>query len=96
MDTNGEGPDRRVRKPGPFPAISYTGDGWAGASSASSTLTLVSPKSGTPSTTVQMGTGTTPFAPDEAGVWTIELAFGTSELVGHVRVVDSGTFLIVR
>lgn len=94
-DTNGEGPDRRVREPGPFPAIAYSGDNWLGGAAAESTLTLVSP-SGASTSYNLAGTGARAFHPRETGDWTVTLVSGSGTVSGTVTVVAAATVLIVR
>ena len=94
-DTNGEGPDRYVRKPGPFPAIAYSGDNWLGGAAAESTLTLVSP-SGSSTSFNLSGTGARAFDPPEAGDWIVTLVSGNGTMSGTVTVVAAATTIIMR
>ena len=95
LDTAGPGPDRRVRDPGPFPGIAFTGDGWARASAAASTLALTAPD-GTATSSALAGTGTVPFAPSVPGVWTAALSWGSTTLSASIEVLAVGTVMIVR
>ena len=95
LDLENEGPNRRGNRRDLWPDIAYTGDGWAFAADAASTLTLTPPEE-SPVATAKTGTGAVPFIPHKSGTWTVTLAYGSTVLTGEIKVCDSGMYIMVR
>ena len=94
-DSRFPGPDRKGFRRGPWPGVAYTGDGWAGSATTSSTLTFT-PPCGVATNEAHVGTGTVLFSPDKSGVWTIGLAYGSTSLVGTIVVTEKGFSMSIR
>ena len=94
LDTERSGPNRTAVK-GDTLSVAYSGDSWAGAASAASTLTFTSP-SGEAIMHSCMGTGTIPFQPAEYGVWTVILTAGETSLSALLRIKRLGMSICIR
>lgn len=97
LETAQPGPDRVMKSGLKFLPFAYTGDDWAFAPSATSTLAFTSP-SGVTTNVPCVGTGVlTPEFKLESGVWTVALSGdGVTPLTAHITIPDGGFFLIVR
>jgi hypothetical protein len=95
VDSKQDGPDRKTLRKEALP-IAYTGDNWARAAAAVSSLTLVSP-SGATATHNLAGTGARSFTLAEQGDWTVTLAMADgSTLTSTVTVNEAAFILVVR
>lgn len=96
VDSAEPGPNRTFdpQTDSPMP-IAYSGDGWLGSSSKSSTLTVVNPK-GAESVLRQTGWGVTPVQMRKGGIWTVTLASATGTETAEIDVVPSGLCIFVR
>lgn len=93
------------RRPGPnrvlgrlqeaLPIAYSSGDGWLRSASASSTVTVRSP-SGASSSSPFVGTGAMDFTPDEKGVYTVTLVYGSKSMVADIAFTGGGFLLFVR
>ena len=97
LETAQTGPDRVMKGALKFLPFAYTGDDWAFAPSAASTLAFTSP-SGVTTNVPCTGTGVmTPAFKLTSGVWTVALSGdGVTPLTAHITIPDGGFFLIVR
>ena len=97
LETAQPGPDRMMKSGLKFLPFAYTGDDWAFAPSAASTLAFTSP-SGVTTNVPCTGTGVmTPAFKLTSGVWTVALSGdGVTPLTAHITIPDGGFFLIVR
>lgn len=93
-DTKKPGPDRTLHVKDLMP-VAYSGDDWARALEAASTLTLTSP-SGVVTEHNLAGTDALTVCFNEAGVWHVTLAAGGNTLESLVDVRSTGTFIIFR
>lgn len=82
IDTRQEGPDRKVKTGETLLPIAYSGDGWLGGATSSSTLTFTPPPGKGAATVFDAlsGTGVQPFTFKKAGKWTValDMADGTT------------------
>ena len=98
MHTEGEGPDRKLKKR-EAPPIAYSGDDWKGDLSKASTITFTPPEgSGLEATTWnKTGTGAQSFTFNAKGVWTVTLTFADNTTrTAHIDIQASGFMLIVK
>lgn len=96
VDSVGAGPDRTYnRNEGPLLPVAYSSDGWAMLSTASSTLTVRSPKGVETSWSVS-GTGSCPVDFRHGGLWTVTLASPLETLTAHIDSERFGLMLMVR
>ena len=91
MHTEGKGPNRGGKYRS-FPDVAYSGDSWRGASSAESTLRIVSPN-GVVTNQVLAGTGATPFSFRGLGTWTVQLTMEDGTILESVINVFGGFVL---
>lgn len=95
VETKKTGYDRTLGRLQEALPIAYTGDGRLRSASASSTVTVTSP-SGASSSLPFVGTGAMDFTPDEKGVYTVTLAYGSKSMVANIAFTGGGFFLVVR
>lgn len=100
MHTEGEGPDRKLKR-SEAPPVAYSGDDWAGDLSKAATLTFTPPEgSGLDPTTLNKsnpGTGAQSFTFNKIGDWTVTLTFanGTTK-TATITIERTGFMIIVR
>lgn len=96
LDTMQPGPDRRVTSSKRLLPFAYTGDDWAFAPEAASTLTFLSPDGET--TTVNCtGTGAVAHSLRRSGVWTVTLSGdAVTPLTALIDFTGDGTKFFVR
>ena len=100
MHTEGEGPDRKLKKR-ETPPVAYSGDNWVGDLSKASTVTFTPPEdSGLEATTWnRTGRSAETFTFNRKGVWTVTLTFAgntPSPRTAHIDIQTAGFILIVR
>lgn len=100
MHTEGEGPDRKLKKR-EAPPIAYSGDDWAGDLSKAATVTFTPPEgSGLEATTwddLSGGNGARAFTFNARGVWTVTLTFADNTTrTAHIDIQASGFMIIVK
>lgn len=96
LDTMQPGPDRRVTSSKRLLPFAYTGDDWAFASEAASTLTFLSPD-GKTTTVGCTGTGAKIHPLRRSGVWTVTLSGdAVTPLTALIDFTGDGTKLFVR
>ncbi len=98
MHTEGEGPDRKLKK-SEAPPVAYSGDDWKGDLSKASTITFTPPEgSGLEETTWnKTGRGASAFTFNKKGVWTVELKFANNTTrTAHIDIRATGFVLVVR
>jgi hypothetical protein len=96
MDTNGEGPNRKVRK-GDAPSVAYTCDHWRGDSSAGAILTLIPPNGGSVTEIPLAGSGAAAFDFNVGGVWTVKLAMADeTELEARINLTSPRFIMTIR
>ena len=81
LDTMQGGPDRTIRTRGHY--LAYSGDGWLGSPSVTSSLTVVSPK-GVITTQNFIGMGLVPYYPVGKGDSTATLTAGSTTLTSVI------------
>ena len=99
VDTNGSGPDRKVRAKSPAIPVAYSGDDWAGDLSKAARLTFTPPEgSGLEATTWnKTGTGAQSFTFNAKGVWTVTLTFADNTTrTAHIDIQTAGLMIIVK
>lgn len=98
LDTVQEGPDRIVRHGAVLP-FAYSGDDWAGSTTAESTLTFTAPAgidSPDPVACAGHGAYAAPFR-FKAGVWTVTLeGVSVTPITGHLDFIAEGTRIFLR
>ena len=92
LDTQGDGPNRKVRGRKKFLPVSYTGDDWLRNPSAASTLTFTSPSAVDMVCTNLTGTGAFSYVPTEPGVWRVTLASSIGTQVADINVFGGMVF----
>ena len=98
MHTEGEGPDRRLKR-SEVPPVAYSGDDWHGDLSKAATVTFTPPEgSGLEATTWnKTGTGAQSFTFNEKGMWTVTLTFADNTTrTAHIDIQASGFMIIVK
>ncbi len=96
LDTMQPGPDRRVTSSKRLLPFAYTGDDWAFAPEAASTLTFLSPD-GETTTVGCTGTGAEVHPLRRSGVWTVTLSgTGVTTLTSLIDFTGDGTVLFMR
>ena len=98
MHTEGEGPDRKLKK-SETPPVAYSGDDWKGDLSKASTVTFTPPEeSGLAATTWnKTGRGASAFTFNAKGVWTVTLKFADNTTrTAHIEIPATGLTLIVK
>ena len=100
MHTEGEGPDRKLKKR-EVPPVAYSGDDWKGDLTKASTITFTPPEgSGGEATTwnkTNPGTGAQSFTFNAVGVWTVTLTFADNTTrTAHIDIQASGFMIIVK
>ena len=96
VDSVGTGPDRTYnRNEGPLLPVAYSSDGWAMLSTASSTLTVRSPKGVETSWSVS-GTGSRPVDYRRGGLWTVTLTSPAETLTAYIDSERFGLLMTVK
>ena len=100
MHTEGEGPDRKLKK-AEVPPVAYSGDDWHGDLSKAATVTFTPPEDSALEATTwdkaNPGTGAVAFTFTAKGVWTVTLTFtGGFTRVANIAIENAGFMLIVR
>ena len=100
MHTEGEGPDRKLKK-SEVPPVAYSGDDWTGDLTKASTITFTPPEgSGLEPTTwndLPGGNGARAFTFNARGVWTVTLTFADNTTrTAHINIQTAGFVLIVK
>ena len=96
--TEGEGPDRRLKR-SDVPPVAYSGDNWMGDASKAATVTFTPPSgSGLAPTTLNLsGTGTdTSFTFNSKGTWTVTLEFADYTTRTASVTVMSGLTIVIQ
>ena len=98
IHTEGEGPDRKLKK-SETPPVAYSGDDWKGDLTKASTITFTPPEGSglEPTTWNKTGKGAEAFTFNAKGDWTVTLAFadGTTKTAA-ITIESAGFMLIVR
>jgi hypothetical protein len=98
MHTEGEGPDRKLKKR-ETPPVAYSGDDWKGDLTKASTITFTPPEGSglEPTTWNKTGRSAEAFTFNAKGDWTVTLAFadGTTK-TATISIESAGFMLIVR
>ena len=98
MHTEGEGPDRKLKK-SEAPPVAYSGDDWKGDLSKASTIMFTPPEGSglEPTTWNKTGRGASAFMFNKKGVWTVELKFADNTTrTAHIDIRATGFVLVVR
>ena len=98
MHTEGEGPDRKLKK-SETPPVAYSGDDWKGALTKASTITFTPPEGSglEPTTWNKTGRGASAFTFNKKGVWTVELTFADNTTrTAQIDIQAAGFVLIVK
>lgn len=97
MHTEGEGPDRKLKK-AETPPVAYSGDDWQGDLSKAATLTFTPPDGGEPQmpTLDPSGTGVKSFTFDKPGDWTVTLTFADNTTRTAIITIVQGFVLIFK
>ena len=98
MHTEGEGPDRKLKKR-EVPPVAYSGDDWKGDLTKAATVTFTPPEgSGLAATTWnKTGKGAEPFTFNAKGVWTVTLKFADNTTrTAHIDIQAAGLTLIFK
>ena len=98
MHTEGEGPDRKLKK-SETPPVAYSGDNWVGDLSKAATVTFTPPEGSglEPTTWNKTGRGASAFTFNKKGVWTVELKFADNTTrTAQIDIQAAGFVLIVK
>ena len=98
MHTEGEGPDRKLKK-SEAPPVAYSGDDWKSDLTKASTITFTPPEGSglEPTTWNKTGRGASAFTFNAKGVWTITLTFADNTTrTARIDIQASGFMLIVK
>ena len=96
IETESNGPDRRVKSTGNPLAVAFSGDNWAFGPDAASTLTFTSP-GGDVTAVPCVGTGTHEFPIRKHGRWLVTLsATGFETLLAHINWTSNGMMIIAQ
>ena len=98
MHTEGEGPDRKLKRR-EAPPVAYSGDDWKGDLTKASTITFTPPEGSglEPTTWNKTGRGASAFTFNKKGVWTVELKFANNTTrTAHIDIRATGFVLVVR
>ena len=98
MHTEGEGPDRKLKK-SETPPVAYSGDDWKGDLTKASTITFTPPEGSglEPTTWNKTGRGASAFTFNAKGVWTVTLKFADNTTrTAHINIQSSGFIIIVK
>ena len=98
MHTEGEGPDRKLKKR-EAPPIAYSGDDWVGDLSKAATVTFTPPEGSglEPTTWNKTGRGASAFTFNAKGVWTVELTFADNTTrTAQINIQTAGFVLVVK
>ena len=98
MHTEGEGPDRKLKRR-EAPPVAYSGDDWKGDLSKASTITFTPPEGSglEPTTWNKTGRGASAFTFNAKGVWTITLTFADNTTrTAQIDIQAAGFVLIVK
>ncbi len=98
MHTEGEGPDRKLKK-SEAPPVAYSGDDWKSDLTKASTITLTPPEGSglEPTTWNKTGRGASAFTFNAKGVWTITLTFADNTTrTARIDIQASGFMIIVK
>ena len=98
MHTEGEGPDRKLKK-SEAPPVAYSGDDWKGDLTKASTITFTPPEGSglEPTTWNKTGRGASAFTFNKRGVWTVTLKFAVNTTrTAQINIQTAGFVLIVK
>ena len=98
MHTEGEGPDRKLKKR-EAPPVAYSGDDWKGDLTKASTITFTPPEGSglEPTTWNKTGRGASAFTFNKRGVWTVELKFANNTTcTAQIDIQAAGFVLVVK
>ena len=98
MHTEGEGPDRKLKKR-EAPPIAYSGDDWKGDLTKASTITFTPPEGSglEPTTWNKTGRSAEAFTFNKNGVWTVELTFADNTTrTAQINIQTAGFVLVVK
>lgn len=98
MHTEGEGPDRKLKR-SETPPVAYSGDDWKSDLTKASTITFTPPEDSglEPTTWNKTGTGAQSFTFNAKGVWTVTLTFADNTTrTAHINIQTAGFVLIVK
>ena len=98
MHTEGEGPDRKLKK-SEAPPVAYSGDDWKSDLTKASTITFTPPEGSglEPTTWNKSGRGASAFTFNKRGVWTVELKFANNTTrTAHIEIPVTGLTLVVK
>ena len=98
MHTEGEGPDRKLKK-SEAPPVAYSGDDWKSDLTKASTITFTPPEGSglEPTTWNKTGRGASAFTFNAKGVWTITLTFADNTTrTARIDIQASGFMIIVK
>ncbi|MBO7683629.1 MAG: hypothetical protein J6T51_02760 [Kiritimatiellae bacterium] len=98
MHTEGEGPDRKLKK-SETPPVAYSGDNWVGDLSKAATVTFTPPEGSglEPTEWNKTGRGAESFTFNAKGVWTVTLMFADNTTrTAHIDIKTEGFMLIVK
>lgn len=98
MHTEGEGPDRKLKKR-EAPPVAYSGDDWKGDLTKASTITFTPPEGSglEPTTWNKTGRGASAFTFNKKGVWTVTLTFADNTTrTAQINIEQTGITIIVK
>ena len=98
MHTEGEGPDRKLKR-NEAPPVAYSGDDWKGDLTKASTITFTPPDGSglEPTTWNKTGRGASAFTFNAKGVWTVELKFANNTTrTALIEIPVTGLTLVVK
>ena len=98
MHTEGEGPDRTLKKR-EVPPVAYSGDDWKGDLTKASTITFTPPEGSglEPTTWNKTGRGASAFTFNKKGLWTVELTFADNTTrTAQINIQTAGFVLVVK
>ena len=98
MHTEGEGPDRKLKKR-ETPPVAYSGDDWKGVLSKASKITFTPPEGSglEPTTWNKTGMGASSFTFNSIGVWTVTLTFADSTTrTAQIDIQAAGLVIVVK
>ena len=98
MHTEGEGPDRKLKKR-EVPPVAYSGDDWKGDLTKASTITFTPPEGSglEPTTWNKTGRSAEAFTFNAKGVWTITLTFADNTTrTAQINIQTAGFMIIVK
>ena len=98
MHTEGEGPDRKLKKSETLP-VAYSGDNWKGDLSKAATVTFTPPEGSGLEETIWNKTGrsASAFTFNKKGVWTVTLKFADNTTrTAHIDIQATGLMVIIK